>query len=182
MLVTAGDNPDRLVSEASFAHPCAAAPVPAASGRTDRHRLNRGGARKANRAPHTIVLVRMGHDARTRDYVARVQSELPGPVRPCTSQRHKCAAAASTEVGKHEHEAPDGIDCRPDRHRRRHDCPGHGIRVRDELRERSPEHERGQVVSKSGGRQQRLVGLPAQWQRSLLVLLRRQQPHGAVDP
>ncbi|MFF6787319.1 hypothetical protein [Streptomyces sp. NPDC012510] len=38
MLVTAGDNPDRLASEASFAHPCAAAPVPASSGRTDRHR------------------------------------------------------------------------------------------------------------------------------------------------
>ncbi|MGW7614048.1 IS110 family transposase [Streptomyces sp. NPDC054766] len=71
LLVTAGDNPDRLVSEASFAHLCAAAPVPASSGRTDRHRLNRGGDRQANRALHTIVLVRMRHDPRTRDYVAR---------------------------------------------------------------------------------------------------------------
>lgn len=71
MLVTAGDNPDRLASEASFAHLCAAAPVPASSGRTDRHRLNRGGDRQANRALHTIVLVRMRHDPRTRDYVAR---------------------------------------------------------------------------------------------------------------
>ncbi|MBL1118419.1 IS110 family transposase [Streptomyces sp. 110] len=71
LLVTAGDNPDRLVSEASFAHLCAAAPVPASSGRTDRHRLNRGGDRQANRALHTIVLVRMRHDARTRNYVAR---------------------------------------------------------------------------------------------------------------
>ncbi|MFF3405155.1 transposase [Streptomyces sp. NPDC002742] len=50
---------------------CAAAPVPASSGRTDRHRLNRGGDRQANRALHTIVLVRMRHDPRTRDYVAR---------------------------------------------------------------------------------------------------------------
>ncbi|MEU7377994.1 IS110 family transposase [Streptomyces albidoflavus] len=71
LLVTAGDNPDRLASEASFAHLCAAAPVPASSGRTDRHRLNRGGDRQANRALHTVVLVRMRHDPRTRDYVAR---------------------------------------------------------------------------------------------------------------
>ncbi|MFB7509857.1 IS110 family transposase [Streptomyces broussonetiae] len=71
LLVTAGDNPDRLASETSFAHLCAAAPVPASSGRTDRHRLNRGGDRQANRALHTIVLVRMRHDPRTRDYVAR---------------------------------------------------------------------------------------------------------------
>lgn len=71
LLVTAGDNPDRLASEASFAHLCAAAPVPASSGRTDRHRLNRGGDRQANRALHTIVLVRMRHDPRTREYVAR---------------------------------------------------------------------------------------------------------------
>ncbi|MFF2128274.1 transposase [Streptomyces olivochromogenes] len=71
LLVTAGDNPDRLASEASFAHLCAAAPVPASSGRTDRHRLNRGGDRQANRALHTIVLVRVRHDPRTRDYVAR---------------------------------------------------------------------------------------------------------------
>lgn len=67
LLVTAGDNPDRLASEVSFAHLCAAAPVPASSGRTDRHRLNRGGDRQANRALHTIVLVRMRHDPRTRD-------------------------------------------------------------------------------------------------------------------
>ncbi|XKK60701.1 transposase [Streptomyces sp. ARC32] len=71
LLVTVGDNPDRLASETSFDHLCAAAPVPASSGRTDRHRLNRGGDRQANRALHTIVLVRMRHDPRTRDYVAR---------------------------------------------------------------------------------------------------------------
>ncbi|MEV5944589.1 IS110 family transposase [Streptomyces sp. NPDC051994] len=71
LLVTAGDNPDRLASEASFAHLFAAAPVPASSGRTDRHRLSRGGDRQTKRALHTIVLVRMRHDPRTRDYVAR---------------------------------------------------------------------------------------------------------------
>ena len=53
LLVTAGDNPERLGSEASFAHPCGVAPIPACSGRTQRHRLNRGGDRAANSAlPH----------------------------------------------------------------------------------------------------------------------------------
>jgi transposase len=75
LLITAGDNPDRLRSEASFAHLCAAAPVPASSGRTNRHRINRGGDRHANSALYTIALVRMRHDQRTRDYVARRTAE-----------------------------------------------------------------------------------------------------------
>jgi transposase len=75
LLITAGDNPDRLRSEASFAHLCGAAPVPASSGRTNRHRINRGGDRNANSALYTIVLVRMRHDQRTRDYVARRTTE-----------------------------------------------------------------------------------------------------------
>lgn len=75
LLVSAGDNPDRLKSEAAFAHLCGAAPVPASSGRTNRHRLNRGGDRQANNALHTIVLVRMKYDQRTREYVARRTAE-----------------------------------------------------------------------------------------------------------
>ena len=75
LLITAGDNPDRLKSEASFAHLCGAAPIPASSGRTHRHRLNRGGDRQANHALHTIALVRMRYDPRTRHYVARRTSE-----------------------------------------------------------------------------------------------------------
>lgn len=71
LLITAGDNPERLRSEASFAHLCAAAPVPASSGRTNRHRLDRGGDRAANNALHMIALVRMRYDDRTKDYVAR---------------------------------------------------------------------------------------------------------------
>ncbi|MFD8480530.1 IS110 family transposase [Kitasatospora sp. NPDC059673] len=74
-LITAGDNPERLRSEASFAHLCAAAPIPAGSGRTNRHRLNRGGDRQANNALHTIALVRMRYDDRTKDYVARRTAE-----------------------------------------------------------------------------------------------------------
>jgi transposase len=71
LLVTAGDNPDRLRSEAAFAHLCGVAPLPASSGKTRRHRLNRGGDRRANNALWRIALVRMSHDPRTRDYVAR---------------------------------------------------------------------------------------------------------------
>lgn len=75
LLTSAGDNPDRLRSEAAFAHLCGAAPVPASSGRTNRHRLNRGGDRAANNALHTIVLVRMKYDQRTQEYVARRTAE-----------------------------------------------------------------------------------------------------------
>ncbi|MGW0811641.1 IS110 family transposase [Streptomyces viridiviolaceus] len=75
LLITAGDNPDRLKSEASFAHLCGASPISASSGRTNRHRLNRGGDRQANHALHTIALVRMRYDPRTRLYVARRTAE-----------------------------------------------------------------------------------------------------------
>src|SRR5215218_8256278 len=56
LLVAVGDNPERLKSEASFAHLCGVAPVPASSGKTVRHRLNRGGNRDANRALHVLAL------------------------------------------------------------------------------------------------------------------------------
>jgi transposase len=59
LLVTVGDNPQRLRSEAAFAHLCGVAPIPASSGRTHRHRLNRGGDRQANHALWRITLVRM---------------------------------------------------------------------------------------------------------------------------
>jgi transposase len=71
LLVTAGDNPGRLRNDASFAALCGASPVSASSGRTDRHRLNRGGDRAANSALFWIVLVRMGRHQPTKDYVAR---------------------------------------------------------------------------------------------------------------
>ncbi|MFC7308999.1 IS110 family transposase [Streptomyces monticola] len=75
LLITAGDNPDRLKSEASFAHLCGASPISASSGRTNRHRPNRGGDRQANHALHTIALVRMRYDTRTRLYIARWTAE-----------------------------------------------------------------------------------------------------------
>ncbi|MCH8985452.1 MAG: IS110 family transposase [Acidobacteria bacterium] len=76
LLVTAGDNPDRLHSERSWAHLCGVCPIPAGSGKTDgRHRLNRGGDRQANAAFYRIVLTRMSGDERTRTYVARSRGE-----------------------------------------------------------------------------------------------------------
>ncbi|MFI5752699.1 IS110 family transposase [Streptomyces sp. NPDC051644] len=71
LLVTAGGNPERMRTEASFAALGGAAPVPASSGRTNRHRLSRGGDRAANAALYRIALVRMSSDPRTCDYVAR---------------------------------------------------------------------------------------------------------------
>ncbi len=71
LLVAAGDNPQRLHSEAAWAHMCGVAPIEASSGKTQRHRLNRGGNRQANSALYRIMLTRMRHDQRTRDYVAR---------------------------------------------------------------------------------------------------------------
>jgi transposase len=71
LLITAGGNPDRLASEASFAALCGTNPLPASSGKTIRHRLNRAGDRQANRALHVIALTRMRCHETTRIYVAR---------------------------------------------------------------------------------------------------------------
>lgn len=75
LLVAAGDNPERIRSEAAWAHLCGVAPIPASSGKTTRHRLNRGGNRQANSALFHIVITRMRHDQATRDYVARRLAE-----------------------------------------------------------------------------------------------------------
>ena len=75
LLVTAGQNIDRLHSEAAFARLCGAAPVPISSGKTHRMRLHRGGDRQANRALHMIAVCRLRYDPRTRDYVARRTNE-----------------------------------------------------------------------------------------------------------
>ena len=71
LLVAAGSNPERLNSEASFASLCGVNPIPASSGKTNRHRLNRGGHRQANAALHRIVVVRLRYDPRTQSYMRR---------------------------------------------------------------------------------------------------------------
>lgn len=75
LLVTAGGNPDRVRTEPAFAMLCGVAPLPASSGRTRRHRLNRGGDRQANAALHTVVLSRLRWDPRTQAYAARRTTE-----------------------------------------------------------------------------------------------------------
>lgn len=69
LLVTVGDNRNRIGNEARFAALVGVAPIPASSGKTTRHRLSRGGDRGANRALHQVVLVRMSSCPRTQDYV-----------------------------------------------------------------------------------------------------------------
>ena len=78
LLVTVGDNPDRVTTEAKFAALVGVAPIPASSGKTTRHRLSRAGDRQANKAIHRVVLVRMRYDNRTRAYVARRRQEGKG--------------------------------------------------------------------------------------------------------
>jgi transposase len=75
LLVTAGDNPERLRSEAAWAHLCGVAPIQASSGKVTRWRLNRGGDRQANAALWIIVISRMSCDPRTRAYVTRRTEE-----------------------------------------------------------------------------------------------------------
>ena len=71
LLVTAGDNRDRISREASFAALCGVSPIEASSGKTRRRRLNRGGDRRANAALYRIALTRARSDQRTRDYLDR---------------------------------------------------------------------------------------------------------------
>ncbi len=75
LLLAAGDNPERLVSEQSFASLCGVSPVQASSGKTHRHRLNRGGDRQANAALWRIALVRLNCDQRTKDYLTKRVSD-----------------------------------------------------------------------------------------------------------
>ena len=70
-LIIAWSHHGRVRSEAAFARLAGAAPIPASSGQTTRHRLSRGGDRQLNRALHTVILHRRLHDPVTKDYIAR---------------------------------------------------------------------------------------------------------------
>ena len=78
LAIVAGDNPERIRSEAAFAKLCGACPIPASSGKTNRHRLNKGGNRQGNSALHHIAIVRMRYHQPTRDYVNRKTGEGKG--------------------------------------------------------------------------------------------------------
>jgi transposase len=75
LLIVAGDNPERVRSEAAFAKLCGASPIPASSGKTTRHRLNRGGHRHANSALYRAGIVRLQHPEPTKAYVERRTAE-----------------------------------------------------------------------------------------------------------
>ena len=75
LMITVGDNPGRIKSEASFAMLCGVAPIPVSTGMKSRHRLNRGGDRAANSAIHIIAVGRLRTDERTRAFVDRKMSE-----------------------------------------------------------------------------------------------------------
>jgi transposase len=91
LLTTAGQRPERLRGEAAFAHLCGAAPIPASSGKTHRHRLHRGGDRDANRALHLAVVVRMRWCPRTRAYAER-RTKQGAP------SRRSCAVSSATSL------------------------------------------------------------------------------------
>lgn len=91
LLLTAGDNSNRLKSEASFAALCGVSPVPASSGKVTRHRLNQGGDRAAKSALHIIAIGRLRTDDRTKAYVARRVSEGHSKLEAIRCVRHYIA-------------------------------------------------------------------------------------------
>jgi transposase len=79
LIATAGDNPDRITTEAGFAALCGVSPVDCSSGKQEHHRLNRGGDRQANSALWRIVTTRIQHDPETQAYVKRRTAEGKSP-------------------------------------------------------------------------------------------------------
>ena len=107
MLVVLGGNPQRIRSEATFAKLCGVCPVPASSGKTGQHRLNRGGNRRANAALYLVVLVRMRHHRPTREYIERrtAEGKSPREIRRCLKRyiareiyHHLCGRQASASL------------------------------------------------------------------------------------
>lgn len=94
--LTAGDSPEHMRSEASFAMLCGASPIETSSGKTIRHRLNRGGSRWASLALHSIVISRMRSDARTSEYVAKRVSEEKANAMRCLKRYVAYRALTST--------------------------------------------------------------------------------------
>lgn len=117
LLIAAGDNPDRLRTEASFAALCGTAPIPASSGKTTRYRLNRGGDRQANWALHQIALVRLSTDSRTKAYAARLRTagKSTKDILRCLK---RAIARESWHLLVHPAPAPRVDDLRPLRHER----------------------------------------------------------------
>lgn len=116
LLAAAGDNPQRLRCEAAFAKLCGVCPMPASSGKTTRHRLNRGGDRRANNALFTIVLVRMRYDSRTRDYVERRTAEGKTHKEIMRCLKRYVAREVFTAITNPPEDLPTGAELRALRH------------------------------------------------------------------
>lgn len=114
LLVTAGDNPHRITSKAAFAAITGVSPIPASSGKTNRHRLNRGGDRRANNAIHTIALVRMSMDPRTKAYIAKKQAEGKTKLEAIRCLKRHLANELFTLI-TNPPTVPDNSDLRPTR-------------------------------------------------------------------
>ncbi|MGW4069233.1 IS110 family transposase [Nocardia grenadensis] len=114
LLVTAGDNPQRLKGEGSFAALCGVAPVPASSGRTSRHRLSRGGDRAANNALHRIALCRLSRHTQTRTYAQR-QGQAGRSKREILRLLKRAIAREVYRLLTREVCLPDYADLRPSR-------------------------------------------------------------------
>ncbi|MBT2273595.1 IS110 family transposase [Rhodococcus enclensis] len=116
LLVTAGENPERLHSEASFAALYGVSPIEASSGKHTRHRLNRGGDRQANNALWRIAMVRSSSDERTRAYVSRrtAEGKSPREIRRCL-KRHIAREIHTLLTNQQAFRGTD--DLRPLRHR-----------------------------------------------------------------
>ncbi|OBA99965.1 transposase [Mycolicibacterium fortuitum] len=116
LLITTGANPHRLHSEAAFAALCGVAPVPASSGKTNRHRLSRGGDRAANNALHRVALVRLSHHQPTKDYAQRQLNN--GDSKSRMEVLRKLKRAIAREIFKlltRQIAVPDYADLRPAR-------------------------------------------------------------------
>lgn len=117
LLITTGDNPARITSKAAFAALTGVAPIPASSGKTTRHRLNRGGDRRANNAIHTIALVRMSMDPRTKTYITKKRGEGKTKLEAIRCLKRHLANELFTLI-TNPPEMPDISDLRPARQAR----------------------------------------------------------------
>ena len=140
--IVAGDNPERIRDEAAFAKLCGACPIPASSGKTNRHRLNRGGNRQGNMALHRIAIVRLGYHQPTRDYVAKKTREgksklessaVSNAISPARRTRPSSPSATAARDGRRRRNAPRSYDAcaratgsRNSRSARRWPCPPAG--------------------------------------------------------
>ena len=109
LLVAAGDNPERLRSEAAFALLCGVAPLEASSGKTVRHRLNRGGNRQANKALYHVVITRMAPISRPRTTSRGDEPRASRPARSSASSSATSPAKRSSTSGRrHLTDSPGG--------------------------------------------------------------------------